>query len=198
MRLVRSSILVAVTAAAVAVIPTAAIADANRHVDAVGDVQSVVVDAQGHITDATSIPESTTLGDITMVRAANQARQVKVVVRFAELTRSGDGQEHAIGIPSTAKNRLVVVDAFPGHWGGKARLYTARGKKVGCTVRHRIDYDRNKLVVKVPQSCMGHPKVIKVGARTFIGQGTKLFWDDGYATRGAIKDPFSWSPRIHR
>jgi hypothetical protein len=197
MKLVRSAILVT-AALALPLVPAAAHADGSGHTDATGDVQSVTI-ANHDVVGTTATPEpATTNADITRVRARNGARAVKVVVRFAALNRTGDLLEHAVAIPSTAKNRLVVVDARAGHWAGKAGLYTPAGKRVTCKVRHKINYDLNKITVKVPQSCLGHPKAIKVGARTFVSQGSTLFYDDAYMTGGWAKDVFAWSPRIHR
>jgi hypothetical protein len=50
----------------------------------------------------------------------------------------------------------------------------------------------------VPRSCLGHPKVVRVGIETFIAYGSKMFYDDAYMTGGWVKDPFAWSSRIHR
>jgi hypothetical protein len=198
MRLVRSAVLVAAAAVAVAAVPTAAVADGSSHTDAPGDVQSVAVDANGIPTDTTLTAEPTaTNGDITSVHAANGARKVKVVFHFADLRPAGDGEAFSVLIATPTRERLAIVAAQPGHWGGKAILANVHGKKVRCTVGHKISYDRRKVVVKVPRSCLGQPKVIKVGARSFIADGTKLFFDDAYSVAGPLS-PYSLSPRIHR
>lgn len=197
MKLVRSVALVAVVTT-VALLPSGAQANTSGHSDATGDVQSVTV-ADNHVVESTATPEPTmTDGDITSVRATNGDRAVKVVVRFAALDRTGDFLEHAVAITSSAKSRLVVIDARPGRWAGKATVWSPSIKKVACTVRHKIDYDLDKLTVTVPQSCLGHPKAIRVGARTFVTEGSKLFYDDGYMTGGWIKDLMALSTRIHR
>ena len=197
MKLVRSAVLV--TAVAVALSPTAAQANSNGHTDSIGDVQSVTADAQGNVTDETTVAEPTaTQGDITRVRATNSSRGVKVVLHFAELNTGGIAQVHQVFIATTKMRRVALVSAYPGKWGGKSILRSASGKKVRCSVRHNIDYAHNKVVVKVPASCVGRPKVIKVGAVELMLDGTKIFFDDAYAHLGAWTDNVGLSPRIHR
>lgn len=198
MKLVRSA-LVSAAAAAVVLTPTAALADGYGHADSVGDVQSVASDGQGHVTNTTPTAEPTaTLGDITSVRAVNGARSVKVVMHFVELNPGGLAQVHEVMIATPTKARVAYVSAFPGKWGGKASLATVRGKKVSCKVSHRISYAHNKVVVRVPQSCLGHAKKIKVGAATLVADGTKIFFDDAFSAAGQFTDPFVLSPKIHR
>ena len=197
MKLVRSAVLA--TVVAVAMMPNAAQADSKGHTDSTGDVQSVASDAQGNVTDTTTFPEpTTTQGDITRVRATNGARAVKVVMHFAELNPGGVAQVHQVFIATTKMRRIALVSAYPGKWGGKSILRSASGKKVRCSVRHNIDYARNKVVVKVPSSCVGRPKVIKVGAIELMLDGTKIFFDDAYAHMGAWTDNVGLSPRIRR
>ena len=196
MRLIRSAVLV-IAASAVALVPTAALADGSSHTDATGDVQSVAVDTQGTPTGVVTAEPTATNGDITSVHAANGARKVKVVLHFADLHQAGDAQAFSVLIATPKMARLAVVAAKPGHWDGKAILANVHGKKVRCSVGHKISYAHRKVVVKVPRSCLGQPKVIKVGSRSFIGEGSKLFFDDAYAAAGPLS-PYSLSPRIRR
>lgn len=198
MRLIRSTILVA-AAAAVALVPTAALADGSGHIDATGDVQSVALDASGKVSNPTATAEpATTNGDITSVSAKNGARKIKVVLHFADLNPLGSWQVHEVLIATPGKSRVAFIKAAPGHWGGAAFLGTAKGKKVRCSVRHHIDYTRNLVVVKVPASCVGRPKVIKVGGGTLVADGAKVFYDDAYRTLGGFFEAFGLSPKIHR
>jgi hypothetical protein len=197
MKLVRSAVLVAAAAAA-ALVPTAALADGAGHTDAAGDVQSVALDAAGKPTSAPAVAEPTaTNGDITGVRAANGARKIKVVLHFADLHPAGDAAAFSVLIATPNMGRLAIVTTRPGHWDGQAFLANVHGTKVRCNVGHRISYTQRKVVVKVPRSCLRQPKVIKVGARSFIGEGSKLFFDDAYAAAGPLS-PYSLSPKIHR
>lgn len=197
MKLVRTMVVAAV--AALPLIPTAAQADTYRHADSTTDVQSVVSDAQGHVTDTTATAEPTaTNGDVSGVRAINGARSVKVILTFRELNAGGLVQVHEVAVATRSKARIAYVSAYGGHWGGKAVLRTPGGKKVRCSVGHHISYGQNKVVVTIPQSCLGHAKVIKVGAATLVADGSKVFYDDAFAAGGQFNDPFVLSPRIHR
>ena len=198
MKFVRSAVVVA--AAAVALVPTAAQAAGSSHSDAVGDQHSVAVDSAGHVTDTTSTPEpASTNGDITSIHVVNGSRVVKVVTRYRDLAATGRGLLHELQILSPNRNRLVYIDAYPGRWGGKATMRTAHGKRVSCAVRHRIDYARNVIVVKVPRSCLGRPRVVKVGAATLVGDGAgKIFYDDAYRVGGEWTDTFVLSPKVFR
>lgn len=199
MKLVRSAVLVT-AAAAVSLMPTAALADTSGHRDATGDLMSVAYDpATGNVTDSPSTAEPTkTLGDISKVGVVHSDRTVKITLRFRDLSAAGFEQVHEFAIASPNRNRLVYVVAYPGHWGGKATMRTPHGKKVSCSLHHRIDYGHNTVTVKVPRSCLGRPKVVKVGAATLVGYGSKIYYDDAYATGGEFTDPFTLSPRIHR
>jgi hypothetical protein len=198
LRFVRSAILVA-AAVTVPFVPTAASANSNSHTDSTGDLQSIASDAQGHITGTTTVPEPTaTQGDVTRIKATNGARTVKVVMRFAELNTGGLAQVHEVFIATKKMRRVALVSAYPGKWGGKSILRTPQGKKVRCSVHHHIDYAHNKVVVKVPSSCVGRPKVIKVGAFELMLDGSKVFFDDAYAHLGAWTDDVGLSPKIRR
>lgn len=198
MKLVRSAVLVAAAAAA-ALVPTAALADGAGHTDAAGDVQSVALDAAGNPTSAPAVAEPTaTNGDLTRITARNTARKVKVVLHYTDLSPAGRWQAHEVLIATPNKTRVAFVAAGPGKWGGQATLRTLSFKKVRCSVGHHIDYGHNKVVVKIPASCLGRPKVIKVGAATLVNDGTKIFYDDAYTSNGAFTDTFGLSPKIHR
>ena len=198
MRLVRTAILVT-AAAAVALVPGAALADGSTHTDPVADVQSVALDPSGQVTNPTATPEPTVSnGDIVSVHATNKVRRVKVVLHFADLHPSGQYQIHEAYIATKGTDRVAVVKAGPGNWGGKVALFTPKLKKVRCAVRRHIDYTHHTVVVKVPSSCLGHPKVIRVGAATLVSEGSKIFYDDGFSTAGGFLDHFALSPQIHR
>jgi hypothetical protein len=199
MRHVRSAIVVAATAAA-ALLPTAALADGSSHTDATGDVQSVPISGSANVPAGTpATPEPTVSnGDITSVRATNSARKVKIVLHFADLHPSGEYQVHEAYIATRHATRIAVVTAGPGNWGGKANLFTPKFKKVRCAVRRHIDYTHHTVVVNVPSSCLGHPKVVKVGAATVINEGSKFYYDDGYKTLGGFRDSVGLSPKIRR
>lgn len=199
MRFIRS-VIVVTAAAAVTLVPAAALADGSSHTDATGDVQSVAMDASGSVPAGTvAVAEPTVSnGDISSVHATNSRRKVKVVLHFADLHPSGQYQVHEAYIQTAGADRIAVVKAGPGYWGGKAALFTPKLKKVRCTVRRHIDYTHHTVVLKVPSSCLGHPKVVRVGAATLVSEGSKIFFDDGFSSNRGFFDNFVLSPKIRR
>lgn len=199
MRFMRS-VIVVTAAAAVTLVPAAALADGSSHTDATGDVQSVPITGTANVPVGTPATPEPTMhnGDISSVHATNSARKVKVVLHFADLQPTGEYHVHEAYIATKGADRVAVVTAGPGNWGGKANLFTPKFKKVRCTVRRHIDYTHHTVVIKVPASCLGHPKVVKVGAATVVNQDSKFFFDDGYKIGGGFRDPFALSPKIHR
>jgi hypothetical protein len=187
-------------AAAVALVPTAADADSLGHRDASGDLRSVAINpTTGVITPSPSTAEPTkTLGDITAVRVVHGSRTIKVVMHYRDLSKAGFAQVHEYQFLTPSRNRLVYIQAAPGNWAGKAVMRTPHGKRVRCSLSHRIDYALNSVVLKVPSSCLGRPSVIKVGSATIIGYGSKVYYDDARRVGGEWTDPFILSPRIHR
>ena len=199
MKLIRSSIVVAV-AAAVALVPAAAYADTKSHVDPAGDVRSVAYDPNTGADASTEAAEpAARLGDITKVKVTHGASTIKFTLRFRDLSKAGFAALYEFAIVSPNGVRYANVVAAPGHWKGKAYLTKKpNGKKVRCSIDHHIDYGDNVVVATVPRSCLGRPKVVKVGVEAFIGYGAKIYYDQAYRTGGGYHDLLTPSPRIHR
>ncbi len=200
MKIIRS-VVVTSAAAALVLVPVAAQADAKSHHDAAGDMGSVAYDPINHvITNSPSTPEpAATLGDIAKIKVSNTARGIKFVTRYRNLAKIGDGQRHELAIGTPKGLRYVFVDAGPGEWKGRAFMTKANLKtKVKCKIGGHIGYGHNKVVVKVPSSCLHHPKVVKVGVETFVAYGSKVYYDQAYAVGGSYTDLIAASPKIHR
>jgi Cu/Zn superoxide dismutase len=198
-KIVRSAIVLS-AAAAVALVPAAAHADTKSHLDPSGDVRSVAYDPNTGANASQELAEPTAkLGDITKVKVAHSASTITFTVRFRDLSKAGFAHLHELAIVTPTRVRYVNVVAAPGHWKGKAYMTKKpNGHKISCSIRHHIDYGDNVVVAKVPKSCLGRPKVVKVGVETFIGYGSKIYYDQGYKTGGGFNDLLTPSPRIHR
>jgi hypothetical protein len=73
---------------------------------------------------------------------------------------------------------------------------------VACKVKHTIDYTAHTVVVKVPRSCLGKPRWVRVGMAGFTGNGTgdsSLVYVDDALTNGTIaqRGP-QYSPKVRR
>jgi hypothetical protein len=170
------AVLATAVAATFALAPSAASADSVTRRDAVGDVAQTPV---GTIAYAPAPARSQ--GDIRSTKVAH-ARAIWVIIRFRELSTNTNGNFHRIGIRSDRRTRFIEIDAFPGRWDGHAVTTTKRGRVVPCGVRHHIDYDRNRIVVRVPRGCLGRPTWVRVGIRSTVAGATKVFTDDALAT----------------
>jgi hypothetical protein len=170
--LVRPGLVVAF-AAALAFQPATAHADTVTHVDAVGDVARSPI---GYNTYAPAPAQAE--GDIRSIRVTHARRAIWLRLRLRELSTTTNGNFHHIGITSDRRFRSIEIDAFPGHWEGRAVTSTRRGRIVACAVTHLIDYDRNVLTVRVPRGCLGKPSWVRVGTRTAVAGATYAYVDD--------------------
>lgn len=198
MKLLRSAVVLA--AAAVVLVPSAAQADADSHRDAVGDVRSVAYDpGTGKVVESPSTAEpAARLGDMTKIKVSHTSSSLTFVLRYRDLAKAGFRHVHEVVIVTPKFARYVDVVAGPGNWKGKAQMSKPNRKKVACSIGRRIDYGDNVVTIKVPRSCVGSPKVVKVGAVGLIGYGSKIFYDEAYSAGGEFTDPFTLSPKIRR
>lgn len=198
MKLLRSAVVLA--AVAVVLVPSAAHADADSHRDAVGDVRSVAYDPDtDQVVESPSTAEpAAKLGDMTKIKVSHTSSSLTFVLRYRDLAKAGFSHVHEVVIVTPTTARYVDVVAGPGGWKGKAQMSKPNRKKVACAIDRRIDYGDNVVTIKVPRSCVGNPKVVKVGAVAIIGYGSKLFYDEAYSAGGEFTDPFTLSPKIRR
>lgn len=198
MKLLRSAVVAAATA--VVLVPSAAHADSSGHRDAAGDVRSVAYDATtGKAIGSPSTAEpATALGDLAKIKVSHGRSSLEFVLRYRELVKAGFRHVHEVVIVTPDSARYVDVVAGPGGWKGKAQMSKPSGKKVSCSVGRRIDYGDNTVTIKVPRSCVGNPKVVRIGAVGLIGYDTKIYYDDAYGVGGEYTDPFVLSPKIRR
>lgn len=198
MKLLRSAVVVA--AAAAVLVPSAAHADADGHRDAVGDVRSVAYDsATGQVVESPSTAEpAAKLGDIARIKVSHRSSSLTFVLRYRDLAKAGFRHVHEVVIVTPQYARYVDLVAGPGNWKGKAQMSRPNGKKVRCSIDRRIDYRDNVVTIEVPRSCVGNPKVVRVGAVALVGYGAKIFYDEAYSAGGEFTDPFTLSPKIRR
>lgn len=190
MRLVRA-VVIMVCCVVLAGVPAAASAEILRHRDPVSDVARSPIGSNAYV-----LAPKVVQGDIVASRVAHARRAIWIRLRLRELTATTNGSFLRIGIASDRRYRAIEIDAFPGHWTGQSVTTNSRGLVVACAVRHRIDYDRNLVTLRVPRTCLGKPRWVRVGLRLTTAGATYAFVDDarasGYSTR------LVYGPRIHR
>jgi hypothetical protein len=177
MRLVRR--VLATVVGVVLLLPSGVAAgDTLRRPDPVGDVERSVIGSSSYAPIPTQIE-----GDIISTRVSHGLHAIRIGIRLRELTTVTNGNFHRLSILSNRRFRAIEIDAFPGHWEGHAVTTNAHGRVVGCAVTHHIDYETNRVVVKVPRSCLGrHPKWVRVAIRTTVAGTQYAYADDGRTT----------------
>jgi hypothetical protein len=193
MNLVRSSLLAAVTAAAV-LAPAAAYADAAVTSDPKGDVLVYSGDSETPTKDP-----SVTQGDIVSSAVDYGPRRVTLAVHFRDLAMSGDGFYSVFRI-RTNEGRLREVDLFagPGQWSGTTETVNARHDKVRCRgVRHNIYYTANLARISIPSRCLSRPRWVETAIGAVDIKDPKFFVDDAN-TDGKVYDEPVWGTRVYR
>ncbi len=97
----------------------------------------------------------------------------KVVVRmtFTNLRRV-DPQSYSATIFSRREYGAVFVSAGPGRWKGRHQLVDGSFGSVRCpNLDHSIDYVTEQVTVRVPRSCLGRPRWVRVGIANFMFRG---------------------------
>jgi hypothetical protein len=157
--------------------PAVANAEIVRHRDPVGDVARSPVGSNAYVPAPAQLQ-----GDIVSIRVSFARRAVWIRYRLQDLAATGNGNFHLIGITSDRRERSVQIDAFPGHWEGRAVTTNPHGAAVACAVTHRIDYDRNRIRLRLPRTCLGKATWVRVGVRTTVAGTTYAYVDDARAT----------------
>jgi len=167
----------------------AAVADVKTRHDPAGDMSRSPIGASAYTPDPAQVE-----GDVVATRVADGRRAIWVQVRLRELTPTGNGNFHLIAIRSKWRVRTVEIDALPGHWEGRSSTTDGRGRVVACAVRHHIDYDRNRVLLRMPRSCLGRPPWVQVAVRTTVA-GSRYVWaDDAGAT--TFTGALAFGPRV--
>jgi len=170
-------VLAGVLAAVLAGTPGAAVAGTLTRRDPVGDVARSPIGTSSYAPAPTQVQ-----GDIVATRVVHARRAIWVQVRLRELTTATNGNFHLIAIRSRWRLRTVEIDALPGHWEGRSVTTDARGRAVACAVTYRIDYDRNRVMLRMPRSCLGRPPWVQVAVRSTVAGSRYVYADDAGAT----------------
>ena len=157
-------------------LPGTARADVLVHRDPVGDVARSPVGSNVY----SPVPTQAH-GDIVATRVVHARLAIWIQIRFRELTDRSNGNFHLIGIRTPWRSRTIELDALPGHWEGTTTMTNGRGQVVACAVTHRISYDRNRVMLRVPRNCLGAPRWVQVAIRSTVAGATFAYADDAWA-----------------
>jgi hypothetical protein len=188
-KLTRSAVVVVAMAAAV-LTPTAAQAQAVTTPDAAGDM--VLLTLPG---GSTAPAPDRAEGDIISSRVQHKAKALVMTMQYRELT-AGQTALHWYGIRTGAMKRFALLQADAAHPSGRVRLFKPNGKVVRCHVGHAIDYTANTATVRVPSSCLGKPRRVKVAMQVGMAiSSTQIYVDDAHNTGGWIPSYGGWVRR---
>ena len=182
---------VALCGALLVSMPWSAGAEVVRHRDPVGDVARSPVGSNAYVAAPTQVQ-----GDIVATKVRFARRAVWIRYRLRDLATTGNGNFHLVSLRSDRRERTIELDAFPGHWEGTLLTTNTSGEVVGCVVSHRIDYDRNRVGLRVPRSCLGKASWVRVGIRTTVAGAKYAYVDDARAA--GFTGTLVYGRRVHR
>lgn len=139
------------------------------------------------------------LGDVTRAVVRHEASKVVVTVRFADLRRTGSYAQYAVRIQGSRDKvvREVVVEAGARGWDGRHRVFRADGEPAtGCSATHLIDYQDEKVQVRVDPGCLRSPGSVRVNVNAYRAQKDKTFLADNPHNEKA--ESSAWSPWARR
>lgn len=164
--------------------------------------QTVLRDARGDLWQSRFVGEvapapGRNVGDLRRAVFSHRDHNVVVRQRFAELRRVGDYWLHTVRVESrSGRYRLVQVSAARHAWRGTATVFDRRGETVPCRVRHRIDYDRDLVVIKVPRACLDNPRAVRATASSYWASRSRQLFvtDNPHNDRAAAQ---TWTRWLH-
>jgi hypothetical protein len=145
-------------------------------------------------------------GDIRSTTVRHGVGGIWVRMRFNELGRIDDLFNASVRVrTNTGLYRGVAVMAgsqqFFGdsRWRGGTLVERRDGRPVdSCTAAHRIDYDTNVIMLRIPRTCLGSPRWVRANAvfSAFrYGNNAMAFIDGGNDSPNGLT---GWSPRLYR
>lgn len=143
----------------------------------------------------------TEAGDITRVRISHERTTVVVKIDIGTLRRAGVYVQYAVRVqgsgPEHRRVREALVEAGPDGWRGKSRAFTGRGSYArGCDVSHRIDYRRDRVVVRLGRACLDRPGSVRVNVNAYRANRNRVFFADN--PHGTTPHSRAWSDWVRR
>jgi len=120
--------------------------------------------------------------DLTRAKVWHKHATVVVRLHFVRLRRTGIYAQYAVRVHGVGKHRRlreVVVEAGPGGWRGQARVFTRAGRLAkNCAADHRIDYNRELVVVRLARACLDRPRRVRVNVNVYRARDDGVFFAD--------------------
>lgn len=164
-----------------------ALASSSASVGAVHGLQSRVLLSDGAKDVWEDNPREGTLtlfgefptADVRWAVGRHLRGSVIVRMRFVNLQRVGTQQTHAAFIKTPNNLYLALVMSFPNRRAGRHHLEQwgppAHGSMIRCDgMTHHISYPRDVAQMRVPRSCLGSPRWIRLGMHNVLFTGRSL------------------------
>jgi len=133
--------------------------------------------------DHTRVPKRRQ-ADIRRTVIDHRAHRVVIRTSFFELRRQGRYLNVAGRLrTNTGLVRYASVLAgprsMPHRWRGRSFLARRAGAKpTDCSTRHRINYTTNRVVLRIPRTCLGNPRWVQGGFGVATLTGNQFYADD--------------------
>jgi hypothetical protein len=188
----RTAALPLVAAALLTTVAAAASAEQMRLVDPQGDMWVA--------TDGAAVPApESAQGDLTRARTSYRGDAIVARLKFVDLAKQGAYAQYAVVLQGHRDHRTreVVVEAGPGRWDGRARVYKPHGDLVtSCPVAHRIDYDTETVRVRVDRACLDKPGSVRANINVYLADDSGAFYSDN--PHDTLDHSDAWTPWVHR
>lgn len=188
----RTAALPLVAAALLTTVAAAASAEQMRLVDPQGDMWVA--------TDGAAVPApESAQGDLTRARTSYRGDAIVARLKFVDLAKQGAYAQYAVVLQGHRDHRTreVVVEAGPGRWDGRARVYKPHGDLVtSCPVAHRIDYDTETVRVRVDRACLDKPGSVRANINVYLADDAGAFYSDN--PHDTLDHSDAWTPWVHR
>jgi hypothetical protein len=136
--------------------------------------------------------------DITRTRIRHTDRALVVRTSVLELRREGRAVGMAMRMrTSKGLYREMDLTAGPiaGSWRGQVTLTRRNGSVAPCRTAHRVDYAADRMVVRIPRSCLGNPRGVQATVVSVFLGGGRFFIDNPHNDKARIN---VWTRYIRR
>ena len=158
--------------------------------DRVGDVQRTTYDEGQPVT---SVAAGRWQGDLKGYRVRYAPQRVWITLGFRDLRRQAGIVWAVAGLRWGGDKRdEVTLETGPGNRQGRALLES----DPTCPVEHRVDYDKNRMVIVLPARCIQRPERLRVriSAHETDDRDDPSYFFKDTAPGGGQR----WSPQVAR
>jgi hypothetical protein len=181
--------------------PTLALTPAARRVTDPTTVPDATGDVVGYFGEGLVPEPERTQSDVSTTTLANGPRRVRIRVDFVDLQKVGHHELDISIVTEEGARRHLELEATPGAWSGRARMYTGKSKRV-CRglLGYSIDYQANRVKLSFPGRCADDPGWVKFSIVALVDDNVGAYADDAFRPRALTAQDrhAAWSSRVHR